>query len=152
MSNDMLNVIFEARLEDIAHTTEKDKEFLQANCNFGDIYTNLESLINEKCGEEANHILLILDDFIQEKFKIAFGNRIKKQINLFVPVYMACGYSELEGLDYMLCNKILIKFEALNLTFLQNELDELYNKLDELFGVGAFKVSQAYILDLKKMI
>jgi hypothetical protein len=65
---------------------------------------------------------------------------------------MACGYSELEGLDYMLCNKILRKFEALNLTFLQNELDELYNKLDELFGVGAFKVSQAYILDLKKMI
>ena len=65
MNNDMLNVIFEARLEDIAHTTEKDKEFLQANCNSEDIYTNLESLINENCGEEANHILLILDDFIQ---------------------------------------------------------------------------------------
>ncbi|MCR5787021.1 MAG: hypothetical protein K6G28_04905 [Acholeplasmatales bacterium] len=100
----------------------------------------------------TNESFKILDDFIQEKFKIAFGNRIKKQINLFVPVYMACGYSELDGLDYMLCNKILRKFEALNLTFLQNELDELYNKLDELFGVGAFKVSQAYILDLKKMI
>ena len=65
MEKDMLNVIFEARLEDIAHTTEKDKEFLKANCNSGDIYTNLESLINENCGEEANHILLILDDFIQ---------------------------------------------------------------------------------------
>ena len=66
MEKDMLNVIFEARLEDIARTTEKNKEFLQANCNSGDIYTNLESLINEKCGEEANHILLILDDFIQD--------------------------------------------------------------------------------------
>ena len=66
MEKDILSVIFEARLEDIAHTIEKDKEFLQANCNSGDIYTNLESLINENCGEEANHILLILDDFIQD--------------------------------------------------------------------------------------
>lgn len=66
MNNDMLNVIFEARLEDIAHTTEKDKEFLQANCNPGDLYTNLESLINKNCSKEADHILQVLDDFIQD--------------------------------------------------------------------------------------
>ena len=65
MNKDILNVIFEARLEDIARTTENDRKFLQANCNYGEIYDNLESLINEKCGEEANHIMLILDDFIQ---------------------------------------------------------------------------------------
>ena len=66
MKNDMLNVIFEARLEDIAHTTKEDKEFLQANCNFGDIYTNLESLINKNCGKEADKILHTLDDFIED--------------------------------------------------------------------------------------
>ncbi len=66
-----------------------------------------------------------LDEFIQEKFKIAFGNRIMKQIRLFVPVYMACGFSEFDGLDYMLTFKILRKFEMLNLTFLKKELDEL---------------------------
>lgn len=66
MEKDILNVIFEARLEDIAHTTEKDKEFLQTNCNSNDIYTNLESLIHKSCSEEANHILQVLDDFIQD--------------------------------------------------------------------------------------
>ena len=93
-----------------------------------------------------------LDQFIQEKFKIAFGNRIMKQINLFVPVYMACGFSELDGLDYMLANKILRKFESLNLTFLQQELKDLVELLDKLFGKNAFKVSIAYIHDLEKMI
>lgn len=66
MNNDMLNFIFEAHLEDIAHTTEKDKEFLQANCNSDDIYTSLESLIHKSSGNEADHILQILDDFIQD--------------------------------------------------------------------------------------
>jgi hypothetical protein len=75
-----------------------------------------------------------------------------KQIRLFVPVYIACGYSELEGMDYMLANKILRKFESLNLTFLQKELNELIAKLDELFGENTFKVSIDYIHELQKMI
>jgi hypothetical protein len=75
-----------------------------------------------------------------------------KQISLFVPVYMACGFTELDGLDYMLANKILRKFESLNLTFLQQELKELIELLDKLFGKNSFKVSIAYIHDLEKMI
>lgn len=93
-----------------------------------------------------------LDEFIQKNFKIAFGNRIMKQIRAFVPVYMACGFSELQGLDYMLCNKILRKFESLNLTFLRNELDQLILLLDKLFGKGSFAVSIEYINDLKKLM
>lgn len=92
-----------------------------------------------------------LDIFIQEKFKIAFGNRIMKQIKLFVPIYMACGFSEFDGLDYMLSSKILRKFEMLNLTFLKKELDELTLTLDRLFGKEQFIVSKNYIQDLKKM-
>ena len=92
-----------------------------------------------------------LDEFIQEKFKIAFGNRIMKQIKLFVPVYMGCGFSEFDGLDYMLTFKILRKFEMLNLTFLKKELDELVLLLDKLFGKDQFLVSKGFIQDLKKM-
>ena len=91
-----------------------------------------------------------LDEFIQDKFKIAFGNRIMKQIRLFVPVYMGCGFSEFDGLDYMLTFKILRKFESLNLTFLKKELDELILLLDRLFGKDQFKVSKDFIADLKK--
>ena len=93
-----------------------------------------------------------VDEYIQQNFKIAFGNRIMKQIKLFVPVYVACGFTEFQGLDYMLANKILRKFESLNLSFLHNELDGLIELLDKLFGKNSFKVSIEYIEDLKKMM
>ncbi len=32
-----------------------------------------------------------MDDYIINHFRIAFGNRIMKQLNTFVPVYVACG-------------------------------------------------------------
>lgn len=93
-----------------------------------------------------------VDEYIQQNFKIAFGNRIMKQIKLFVPIYVACGFTEVQGLDYMLANKILRKFESLNLSFLHNELDGLIELLDKLFGKNSFKVSIEYIEDLKKMM
>lgn len=93
-----------------------------------------------------------VDEYIQQNFKIAFGNRIMKQIKLFVPVYVACGFTEVQGLDYMLANKILRKFESLSLSFLHNELDGLIELLDKLFGKNSFKVSIEYIEDLKKMM
>lgn len=93
-----------------------------------------------------------VDEYIQQNFKIAFGNRIMKQIKLFVPVYVACGFTEVQGLDYMLANKILRKFESLNLSFLHNELDGLIELLDKLFAKNSFKVSIEYIEDLKKMM
>lgn len=93
-----------------------------------------------------------VDEYIQQNFKIAFGNRIMKQIKLFVSVYVACGFTEVQGLDYMLANKILRKFESLNLSFLHNELDGLIELLDKLFGKNSFKVSIEYIEDLKKMM
>ena len=93
-----------------------------------------------------------VDVFIQQKFKIAFGNRIMKQIRLFVPVYVACGFTELDGLDYMLSEKIIRKFESLNIGFLHQELDQLADLLNKSFGKGAFHECLKHIEDLKKRI
>ncbi len=95
--------------------------------------------------------LVKVDKFIQEKFKIGFGNRIMKHIKLFVPVYVACGRSEVEGIDFMLRSKILRKFESLNIMFLKNEIDELIALLDKLFGKNSFAISIAYLRELQKM-
>ena len=93
-----------------------------------------------------------LDDFIAQNFKITFGNRIMKQIKTFVPVYIACGGTEIEGLDYIITRKILRKFESLNLPFLQDELEALITQMDRLFGKNAFSTAIEYINDLRKMI
>lgn len=91
-----------------------------------------------------------LDKFITENFKVTFGNRIMKQIRAFVPVYVACGGSETEALDYMVARKIFRKFEGLNLPFLQNEITDLSALLDRLFGKNGFAECQAYLTEIKK--
>lgn len=75
-----------------------------------------------------------LDEFITKEFKITFDNRIMKQINTFVPVYVACGGTDVQGLDYFLAYKVIRKFETLNLSFLHEELNQLITLLDKLFG------------------
>ena len=93
----------------------------------------------------------ILDDYVIENFKLAFGNRIMKQINTFVPCYIACGGTELEAFDFLFKTKILKKFEVLNVGFLKDELEGLDKKLTELFGADEFKLSRDKIKTLLKM-
>ena len=91
-----------------------------------------------------------LDEFITRYFKITFGNRITRQINHFVPVYVAAGGTELEAIDYIVTRKIFRKFESLNLPFLQDELEGLMRFLDKVFGKNAFKEGLAYVERLKR--
>ncbi len=91
-----------------------------------------------------------LDQFITDNFKVTFGNRIMKQIKMFVPVYVACGGSEVEALDYMVARKILRKFESLNLPFMQQEIDELSKLITKLFGKTEFVECQSYLTSIKK--
>lgn len=93
-----------------------------------------------------------LDQFIRDNFQITFGNRIMKQINMFVPVFVACGETEVDGLDYIVTRKVLRKFEFLNLPFLRKELDELLNVLDKLFGKQSFNEARAMINYYKKQM
>ena len=114
--------------------------------------TLFKSAINNyKLGLDTLTKFKKLDDYIQDNFKITFGNRIMKQINVFVPTYMACGFSEYEGLDYMLQTKILRKFETLNIAFLKKEIDGLIALLAKLFGKDNFKESVNYLKELQRM-
>ena len=122
------------------------------NCTFN----YLESLFDRAYKEyeiSDKNIALIkdLDAFIQSKFKISFGNRIMKQLKLFVPAYMACGGTESGGIDFIVTSKILRKFNSLNLPFLTKELQELIAYFDRKFGKGTMKYSIAYIRELQKV-
>ena len=100
--------------------------------------------------QESINKLLKLDEFVAEKFKVTFGNRIMRQIRDFVPVYVAAGGDEIKGLDYIFQRKILRKFESLNLAFLKEEMNELINVLNKMFGRGKFDISIDYLNDLIK--
>jgi hypothetical protein len=94
----------------------------------------------------------MLDDYVIEHFRLAFGNRIVKQLREFVPAYVGCGGTELEGLDYVLCKKVFRKFEGLNLSYIRDEIDGLCNYLDELFGRNTMAECKAYLYRLKRLI
>ncbi len=91
-----------------------------------------------------------LDNFVIKNFKLAFGNRIMKQLETFIPVYVACGGTEMDGFDFIFTNKVLKKFESLNIAFLKDELNQLNAQLDRLYGKGNFKMAHAYIDNLIK--
>lgn len=90
----------------------------------------------------------ILDNYMFDNFKLVFGNRTMKQLQIFIPVYQACGGSQVEALDYLLTHKVLRKFESLNTTFLHGEIDNLVNKINTTFGEGVFIESINYLNNL----
>ncbi len=94
----------------------------------------------------------ILDKYVQQNFKIAFGNRIMVQLSKFIPVFVACGGTEEDALDYIFAYKILRKFESLNLSFLRNEMDQLVNQIQKIFGKNGFAESVKFIRNLQKML
>ncbi len=118
-------------------------------------YAQLEALFSEaKKQYEISQDMLKkfdeLDNFVIKKFKLAFGNRILKQLETFVPNYVACGGTETDAFDFIFTNKILKKFESLNIAFLKEELQELSVYLDKLYGKGKFPKAQSYIESMIK--
>ena len=92
-----------------------------------------------------------LDLWVIDKLRVAFGNRIIKQMSMFVPVYVACGGEELDGIDYVLATKIFRKFESLNLAMLRDELKELVVYINKSFGKNKMNESVAYLERLQKL-
>ena len=102
-------------------------------------YQYLNSLYKKAIEEnpvEDKYLEMIetLDNYVIKKFRVAFGNRIMKQLKIFVPVYVACGGTVLEGIDHMLATKVFRKFESLNLSLIRDEIKGLINYLNTLFG------------------
>ena len=78
--------------------------------------------------------LQMLDQYLIEHFHITFGNRIMKQIDSYIPVYVACGGEELVALDDILAKKVIRKLETQNPIYLRGAAEGLLAYLDELFG------------------
>ena len=120
-------------------------------------YKHFEKLLNHAkatyvVSQESLQKINLLDDYVIEHFRIAFGNRIVKQLREFVPAYVGCGGTEVDGLDYVLARKVFRKFEALNLSYIRDEIDGLIAYLDELFGEENMNECKDYLKMLKKLV
>ena len=119
-------------------------------------FSHLDELFQQAYAEHAvseDNLKKIhqLDLWVIEKLRVAFGNRIIKQLQLFVPVFVACGGDELDGIDYVLATKVFRKFESLNLAMLRGELKELVAFINKVFGKNKMQESIAYLERLQKL-
>ena len=107
-------------------------------------YSSVNALYEKAVAEypvDPRYIEMIesLDSYVIKKFRVAFGNRIIKQLKIFVPVYVACGGDVLEGIDHILATKVFRKFEMLNLALIRDDIKGLINYLNTLFGKDKMK-------------
>lgn len=91
-----------------------------------------------------------LDAYLIQNFRLAFGNRINKQIRDFVPCFVACGGSEIQAVDFVVAKKVLRKFESLSLGFMKDDLQKFNSYLDRLFGKGSMKTCKEYVEYLRR--
>lgn len=92
-----------------------------------------------------------MDLYVIKHFRLAFGNRIMKQIRDFVPCYVACGGTEIDGIDFIVAKKILRKFESLNMGFVKDELHKFVIYLDKTFGKTNMRICKEYLNRMQKM-
>lgn len=92
-----------------------------------------------------------LDNYLQTRFKLAFGNRITKQMASYVPVYVACGGTEMGALDFYIARKILKKFESMNVTYVRDEIKDLIAFIDKTFGKSNLGECKDYLKRIQNL-
>ncbi len=85
--------------------------------------------------EEMNEKIRKIDEFLTSQYHITYGNRIRRQMEEFVPVYIACGGTEIEAIDDMIAKKVLRKLDGLSPVILRYSMDALENIFETTFGL-----------------
>ena len=127
---------------------------LQPHCNVTAEYLEYlfqKAQVDYPISDELMNKMQKLDNYLITRFKLSFGNRIMKQLYDFIPVYVACGGTELGGMDYIVARKVLKKFESMNVTFVRDEITGLITYIDKLFGKAEMQDSKAYLRRIQKV-
>ncbi len=129
----------------------EDRDSLDINSSY------LEGLFEaakakNKLSEEMEKKIDDMDNYVIKHFRIAFGNRIVKQMRDFVATFVECGGTEIDAVDYFIARKIFRKFEQLNIAYIRDEIDDFIKWLDQTFGKEHFNECKDYLTRLKKLV
>ena len=131
---------FECPPHERVHVTSEHLQYLFQKAK-------VEHVVSEEVLEKMHK----LDQYLQTRFRLAFGNRIIKQMYDFIPVYVACGGTELGGMDYIIARKVLKKFESMNVSFVRDEIQGLIDYIEKTFGEGGLPDSVSYLQRIQNM-
>lgn len=135
---------------------EREEEFdLSYDISRKSMNFNMFNNLIEKAQKDKNNQMTaddwgnidLIDDLLKEKLEITFGNRIKMQIKNFIPVYVACGGTKLEALDYIFAHKVLRKLENRFESYVAKILEEVNDFIISTYGEDNFVESRRVIKD-----
>ena len=120
---------------------DRKAELFQPNFNNGDkiSFRHFTELINQaraqyRLSEEMQQKIAAVDNFLTDRYRITYGNRIRRQMEEYIPVYMACGGTEEEAVDDLIAKKVLRKLDGLSPVVIRYGMDELEGLFTSVFG------------------
>ncbi len=132
-----ITIDFDDRNEPFAVSGDSDKIPLS--------YARLQELFSDAINNESNQLSMdeykkfkTLTDFTYDMFDITFGNRIMRQIQLFVPVFVACGGEKNDALDFMFARKVVSKLEGRFEDYVKEGLIDLKALIVKTYGENSF--------------
>ena len=132
-----ITIDFDDRNEPFSVTGDSDKVTLS--------YERLQELFASAIADEENQLTMedyktfkTLTDYTYDMFDLTFGNRIMRQIQLFVPVFVACGGKKEDALDFMFARKVVSKLEGRFEDYIKEGLLNLKTLIVKNYGENAF--------------
>ena len=120
---------------------DRKAEIFQPNYNNGDkiSFRHFTELINQaraqyRLSDEMQQKIAAIDNFLTDRYRITYGNRIRRQMEEYIPVYMACGGTEEEAVDDLIAKKVLRKLDGLSPVVIRYGMDELEGLFTSVFG------------------
>lgn len=93
-----------------------------------------------------------LTSFLSDTFDITFGNRVLNQIEILVPVYVSCGGTKEDALDFLFARKVLYKLEGRFEDYVRQGLLDLLDLIDETYGKEKFPLTRHNVGKLIKRL
>lgn len=115
-------------------------------------YGRLQELFAAAIGDENAQLSIEeyqkfkeLTDYTYDTFDITFGNRVLRQMQLFVPAFVKCGGKKEDALDFLFSTKIVSKLEGRFEDYVKDGLIGLKNLISKAYGPNAFPQSNFLI-------
>ena len=118
---------------------------------FRELFNNaIETGTNLNADDRAKlHTVL---SFVYDKFDLTFGNRIMNQILNIVPVFVACGGTKEDAIDFMLSKKLFAKLEGRFEEYVKVALGETLTMLRNVYGKGVLKRCEKVIEKIERSL
>ncbi len=132
-----ITINFDDRNEPFAVEGEVKKisiSFNKLQSLFKDAQDKEENTMSEKDFEKFRS----LADFTYDTFDITYGNRIMHQIECFVPVFVECGGSKEDALDFMFSRKVVAKLDGRFEDYIKPGLMNLKSLIVKTYGENQF--------------